>query len=329
MAELYGTLGETTLNGAIADSDTSITVTSASAFLGGATYVSGGVLRGRLDDGVNVEIVKITNISGSTFTIVRGQEGTTAAAFADLTPLTQVVTAAALDGVRADMIAAGAFASRVAAKNGNLYLATNSPVVSRDSGAAFMHFGPMFSLTDPGSGASFTWVNQGTATVTDNPGYLTLYVPPASGSNRRILAKSRGANTTLTAGFIYDLDAGHGSTFVSLGFRESAGGKCVHIIYTPASRTVQVLRDNSATSWNATTFYRVNMIQAPILWFRIILSGTTMSFQQSADKNTWRTVYTEDTSTFLGGAPDQWFWSGNTENNSDFGYIHLISLSET
>lgn len=98
MTERYKTLGQTTLNGAINNSTTSVVVTSASA-LCGATFTNGtDTCRVRVDN----EIMRVDQINTNTLTVTRGQEGTAAASHSDAATATQVVTAAALDQTKLD-----------------------------------------------------------------------------------------------------------------------------------------------------------------------------------------------------------------------------------
>lgn len=75
----------TTLNGAITNSATSIVVTSAAGM--SAELAISDFVNLTLDDGVNIEIVKVTGVSSNTLTVVRAQEGTTGQAFATLTTI--------------------------------------------------------------------------------------------------------------------------------------------------------------------------------------------------------------------------------------------------
>jgi hypothetical protein len=81
MTRLYSNNFSTTLNGAITNVATSMTLTSVTGF----PAVGGGdTCQVTIDDGSNVEIVTATAIAGSVITITRGQEGTSGTAFADL-----------------------------------------------------------------------------------------------------------------------------------------------------------------------------------------------------------------------------------------------------
>ena len=98
MAIQFSNLASTTLASGVSSSATSVSVTSASLFpsLGGSDY-----FYATLGDDAGSEIVKVTAISGTTFTVVRGQDGTSAISHSTGTHFALRVTAAALDPVDA------------------------------------------------------------------------------------------------------------------------------------------------------------------------------------------------------------------------------------
>jgi len=80
MPRIYVNNFNTTLSAAIVSTGaTSITIASATGL---PTLATGEYYLLTIDDGTNIEIVKVTARSGTTLTVVRGQEGTTAATFA-------------------------------------------------------------------------------------------------------------------------------------------------------------------------------------------------------------------------------------------------------
>jgi hypothetical protein len=87
MAENFANLYQTTINdsGGISDTDTSVTVTT-------ATGAPPANFRLKCED----ELMLVTAVVGSTFTITRGIEGTTAASHADGATVTHVLTAASV-----------------------------------------------------------------------------------------------------------------------------------------------------------------------------------------------------------------------------------------
>jgi len=96
MAVKFSNLASSTLSSGINDSVTTVPVASASSFpsLSGSDYfyLSLGI-------GAGSEVVKVTGVSGTNLTVVRGQDGTTAAAWTSGTTIALRVVAAALDDI--------------------------------------------------------------------------------------------------------------------------------------------------------------------------------------------------------------------------------------
>ena len=80
MSRIHANNYSSTLNGAINNSTTSVIVTSATGFpaVGGGTTCNVTV-----QESNTIEIMQVTAISGTTLTVVRAQEGTSASSFSD------------------------------------------------------------------------------------------------------------------------------------------------------------------------------------------------------------------------------------------------------
>ena len=78
MGLLFKNNAETTLSSGINDSVTTVPVTSAAVF---PTPNANNVFFATIDDGSNVETVKVTGISSNDLTVVRAQDNTSASAF--------------------------------------------------------------------------------------------------------------------------------------------------------------------------------------------------------------------------------------------------------
>jgi hypothetical protein len=89
MSENFANEYATTLNGAINNSVTSLVVTT-------ATSAPAADFRIKIDD----ELMLVTAKAGTTYTVTRGVEGTTAASHADLAPVTHVLTAESITRIR-------------------------------------------------------------------------------------------------------------------------------------------------------------------------------------------------------------------------------------
>jgi len=106
MVALFTNNAATTLASAVAPSDTSITVASASAF---PTPTGGNYFLATLVGitGTPIEIVQVTSVTGNVFTVVRAQEGTTASSF-NVNDLVQLrITAGEMNYIYANLGSGG------------------------------------------------------------------------------------------------------------------------------------------------------------------------------------------------------------------------------
>ena len=94
MGLLFKNNAETTLSGGINDSVTTISVASAAVF---PTPDANNVFFATIDDGTNIEVVKVTAISSNDLTVVRAQDNTSASAFSTGANIQLRLTAKVLD----------------------------------------------------------------------------------------------------------------------------------------------------------------------------------------------------------------------------------------
>lgn len=125
MAIKFANLASTTLASGITSTATSLTVGDSSNF---PSLGAGDYFYGSLGDNADSEIVKVTAISGSVFTITRGQDGTTAQAWSAGTIFALRVVAAALDdlAVAADTESVSKTGDTM---TGNLEIHNGSPIL--------------------------------------------------------------------------------------------------------------------------------------------------------------------------------------------------------
>lgn len=122
MAELFANNASSTLASSIIAGDGSLTVATGEGVL--FPSPSGGdYFHATLDDGTNVEIVRVTARSTDTLTIVRAQQGTSAAGFAAGTPVQLRITAGSLARFEAPHTVSGitGFATGAAAGDRDYY----------------------------------------------------------------------------------------------------------------------------------------------------------------------------------------------------------------
>lgn len=131
--EQFANTAATTLASAITStSATSISVSSATAFPSAGNF---RIL-------IGTELLLVTAVSGTTWTVARGQESTTAATAISGAAVTEVLTAGALAAFRSDSISSGTHSARpTAGVAGRLYLETDTFTTFLDNGSSWVQWG--------------------------------------------------------------------------------------------------------------------------------------------------------------------------------------------
>lgn len=319
--EQYANDASTALDGAIDDDDTSLVVDSATGF------PAAGNFRIRIDD----EILKVTAVSGTTFTVVRSQEGTAAASHADDAIVTHVLTAASLEQLIADSVNAGAIADRQsAARAGRLWFPDNGLQLTRDDGSTWRGYGPLHRFHQTPLVADFAWVNQGSATAVDQGGCIFLDTPRALGDSFRILKKAAAGSTfTVTAAF--RLMAGNANTKFGIILRESSSGKFVlGGIYRPAT---SALVERTSEKWTSATAssaayageQEVMHFSGDLFWVRIEQDSSNRILSYSLDGVNWKTRHTVSKTDFC--TADEVGFGINQDQSSGTQDASLLLLS--
>ena len=172
---LYSNNARTSLAGPITTSDTSLTVVSAAAFptISNATQS----FRITLDDGVGLEIMKVTAVSGVTLTVVRAQEGTAPRAFASTTKVECRLTAQSISDFarREDRLEDFASIENLpdpSTVNPNSAMcastdANGNPIIATNNGTkwAFVNYPDRIKVGPAGAGATTTSINYTNASL--------------------------------------------------------------------------------------------------------------------------------------------------------------------
>src|SRR6185437_2715032 len=190
--EQYANNASSTLASTIIAGDGSLTVASAAAF---PTVGNFRII-------VDSEIMTVTAVSGSTFTITRGAEGTTAAGHTSGAIVTQVLTRGGLLALGSDLLLSDSYAALPSSSLVRLFLPNNGYSAYRDTGAVWTPWGPLLPFTAPND-SLYSWVNQGSATVTTSNGGIFLRSPQNAGGDIRARVKNLpAAPYKVTMGFI-------------------------------------------------------------------------------------------------------------------------------
>lgn len=246
---------------------------------------------------IDSEIMIVTSMSGSTWTVIRGTDGSTAATHTAGVVVVPVLTKGSLNQMIADNCQVGTTASLPASeKAGRLYLTTDGYYQYRDTGSAWQAWGPLYPMTPPPAVGSFTWVNQGSATAVETQGglYLSGAGTGTSGDNLICLVQSLPvAPYTYTVGFKPNL-APNNYNGAGICLRDSSSGKiATHSIWWRQSFTVNTVNygglvlqiDNysSTSAYASSVLQTLYPIQTDLMWFRITDDGTNRTYSISTD----------------------------------------------
>lgn len=209
-------------------------------------------------------------------------------------------------GVVGNNVYTSAYASPPGAPNGgDLWLPSDGiGIIFRYSGAAWVPWGPLFPFIAPPAAASWTWVNQGTASVADSKGAVILSGPSASGStNLRLLVRTAPATPwTVTAAFFADLDS-HGASETGLCFRASGAGTIHTMAIAAGLAGIASRKWTSPTAFSAdyvnTATIKTTFPGAVVVWMRLQDDGTNRILSHAVDGQTWRTVHSVARTDFL------------------------------
>ena len=248
--ERFANNAVTTLSAGINDSVTSVTVTD------GSVFPSEGDFRII----VNEEIMIVTARSTNTLTVVRGAESTTAASQSSGATVRMILTAGAIDQYITDIVGG--------ANDRNPYRIMNQS-------------GTTLTSTD------FTWVNQGTATATDEDwGGITMTLPAVGGAQLRILKiAAPAAPWTLTCNMQFGVGYNFGTTIGGICARENSSGKIQTCTYR-AHDVVAAWRYNTATSYNGLTGSEYDHITDDV-WLQLEDNNTNIIARVSSDGINW------------------------------------------
>lgn len=253
MPELFFNDPGTTLNGSINNSTTTVVITSATGF------PTVGNFRIRIDS----EIMLVTAVSGTSLTVTRGVEGTTAASHTTGATVAHVVS--------------------------------GGSITQANTGWGLV--GPAYDSTTYPSAVSFSWRNQGTATETATGQSLYLLAAAAAGDNikgREITAPA--TPFTLTIGMIPHL---HEVNYNSCGvyFADNGTGKIT--AFNMRNGLLEVVYFTNATTYSSTPV-TVNVTSSnALVWLRFADNGTNHTASWSSNGTFFHQLYNVSRTTHL------------------------------
>jgi hypothetical protein len=324
MTELFANSAATTLSAAITTTAaTSVSVASALGF-----PVSGN-FRIKIDS----EILIVTGVAGTTFTVVRGAEGTVAATHASGAAVVHLLTKGGLEARVANRFISDAYATKPAAGvAGRLFLPTDGMFLEYDDGANWHKYGPYRRLKAPPT-TGWTWVNQGNATATFNGSTLVLEDPDLDATNPqlRILVRNVATPIKVTMGFLWNGIITNGNPFMGFCIRQSGGtndGKmqCIGIMASSSSWQIRNQRYTSATATRTGAAFSSGVcFPQRVVWFRCEQVDGNIRISHSSDGVNFLLLETTNDSS---NWPNQFGIFIDPVNNNQKCSLSLVSWEE-
>jgi|SRR5579872_901736 len=333
-ANLNVSLGQaqTSINqgGGIGSGDTSMTVGGHTGFPSVAQY------RCLIEN----ELILVTGGAGTnTWTIQRGIEGTTAAAHANSTLVTHILTAGGLEGVCGQTVLSDVYANLPSAGTvGKLYLPTDGYALQRDGGSAWSLFGPMWPLTLPPALGSWTQVNGTGATFSTLAGAINILANANSSNDRKILAMAAPATPyTITALLVPDIYAQQFNA-IGVGWRDSSTDHQAFICFNDGGSSTAggaqgEIELRSVNSLSSTGFYSgyVTLVASTVpafIWLRIRDDGTNRIVSYSHDGLFFRQIHSIARTTDVAN-PNQVMFFAESINATYQAAVTLLSWAVT
>jgi hypothetical protein len=148
------------------------------------------------------------------------------------------------------------------------------------------------------AGTTFSWVNQGSATYTDNSlgGPLVINKPAASGDNMSLMCVTPPSPPyTYTVMATTPAQASQYYTVIGLALYDSGSGKVTTLGF--GNNSAHVLHWNSFTSYSSTV--KNVTLASNILWMRIVNNGTSLAYFISIDDEQWLQLASEIVTAFM------------------------------
>lgn len=211
---------------------------------------------------------------------------------------------------------------------GNLYLPNDGYWLQRDSGAAWVPWGPIYPMTPPIDG-DFAWVNQGGASVVTANGGIFLRAPAVASANYRIKKKAAPATPYTVTAAITPMSVALNYQQAGILFRQSSDGKFVTfgLEYATAGVVLAVYKYTGVTAFSASYTSRGFLQGQQPIWLRITDDGTNRICSWSMDGQNFIQFHSVGRTDFI-TADEVGFYCNDSTNTYDAGNL-LLSWKET
>ena len=218
-------------------------------------------------------------------------------------------------GASGDATYTDTFANIPGASNvGDLFFPSDGYSVYRDTGAAWIPWGPMYPFTAPISG-DFAWVNQGGAAVDTTQGGVALTAPPSGPMSIRVRTKAAPATPYTITTLIIPTYERQNYAFYHLGLRDSATGRLHHmrVGFNGADNVVAIITSSGTGADVAQQLATAAWSPSGETWMRVTDDGSDFFWYLSWDGVHWWQIYTIARTNYCAN-PDQIWWGADSRN---------------
>jgi hypothetical protein len=212
--------------------------------------------------------------------------------------------------------------------SGDLYLPNDGATIERYSGSAWVPWGPLWPFTSL-AGPSWSWVNQGSATLTDLGSAHVLYTAGTTGSpSLRMRVKTvPSAPYTATLACIFNVASSNtqcglclydGTKVLTLGFYANGSSPAVY-----AGKYTTTTAFSAWYTGGALATLDAYFFSGPCLWLRLRDDGTTRYYDISNDGITFRNLASISRTDFATPTHVGFF----VDSNSNAAAVELVALS--
>lgn len=319
MSEQYSNNASTTLAAGITTlSQSSITVASATGFptTGQFRILIGG------------EILLVTAVSGTTWTVTRGAEGTQPVLSSAGASVDHILTAGALAQMRADSFQVGTYATLPASgmQAGDVFIPTDSFYdFVRYNGSSWDHFRNGFLLTPPVN-ASYSWDNTGNGTVTTAYGGVVAFSSQAVSGQLQVRYKTAPTPPyTITTAFLAHYSQTNNNQ-CGIGWRDSTGKIAICSVSYNSGWNFRRSKWTTATALSAdygSIAIPPMLVHGPIIWMQMVHDNTNLRVNLSANGYNWTNFHSVTKTDFVNASGAHNVLFGWGDANADVGMTML------
>jgi len=290
------------------------------------------------------EIMLVTGVVGSTWTVTRALEGTTADFHATDDEVRSPLTLEGLFNFLECFIDFGAIGDLPSPGiKGRLYLQDDPGwYIFHDNFTEWTARGGLNKVTEPDE-TGFSWVNQGSASTDTTDGGVQLITPApgAAGENVRIRVESAPATPyTLRVAFIPTFSP-EDQTSAGLIFRRSTGGDAGKFIYyrimydtasSIAKNDIVISIDKFSDPMTFDSNYSQisgNSIRGSMIWFQMEDDGVDLKFSISSDGKNYTEIESRSRTDFMTGGPEQIGYAVNSNTTAGEAVMTVLSYETT